>query len=187
MHAETNPPDAESVARWQLRPAVESDFPALWALDQVCFAPELAYSRRELRELMSARGGAAWLAERRPPAPAAAASPGPALPSGGTLLGFIVVHAGGAAGHVITLDVAPACRRQGIGAALLEIGERYCRRRGAARMRLETAVDNQPAQRFYARHGYRAVRRLRGYYSRELDAWLLEKPLAAAHESTDGS
>ncbi len=162
---------AISGAPWRLRPAVASDFDSLWALDQVCFAPELAYSRREMRELMSMRNAATWLAESQPETATGepAAKPAP--------LGFIVLHAAGTTGHVITLDVAPQSRRQGLGAALLAIGELYSRRRGARRMRLETAVNNDTALRFYKRQGYQITNRLNGYYTRELDAWQLEKPL----------
>src|SRR5487761_397557 len=36
--------EGKTATAWKLRPAVESDLPRLW-IDQLCFAPELAYSQ----------------------------------------------------------------------------------------------------------------------------------------------
>lgn len=207
--------EGKTATAWKLRPAVESDLPRLWTLDQLCFAPELAYSQREMRAMTAPRNAAAWLAESAAGASAGetetiqaestraseddriaedgrvsennrATETGKDIKAGGAeaprLLGFIVVHCTSAAGHVITLDVHPEQRRQGLGAALLAVGERYCQRRGARMMRLETAVNNETAIRFYQRSGYRIARRIRGYYTRELDAWRMEKPLLDGQE-----
>lgn len=53
------------------------------------------------------------------------------------------------------LYVAPGCRRQGLGAALLRELERYARSAGARCLWLETQNTNYPAVQFYQRTGFR--------------------------------
>lgn len=62
-----------------------------------------------------------------------------------------------------------------MGLALMQAAEQHFRAMGAAGMRLEAAVDNHTARRFYARLGYREVRPLPHYYGRGLDGLLLLK------------
>jgi ribosomal protein S18 acetylase RimI-like enzyme len=52
------------------------------------------------------------------------------------------------------LFVDPAARRAGIASALLERAAAHAREIGATGMFLETAMDNQPAQRVYERAGW---------------------------------
>ena len=55
------------------------------------------------------------------------------------------------------IRVAPAVRRQGIGAALLDHVTREARERGATELLVETQQINVPACRFYAAHGFRLL------------------------------
>jgi len=55
------------------------------------------------------------------------------------------------------IRVAPAVRRQGIGAALLDHVTREARERGATELLVETQQVNVPACRFYAAHGFRLL------------------------------
>ena len=50
--------------------------------------------------------------------------------------------------------VAPEARGRGIGGRLLDAALAAARQRGWARVTLLTDADNEPAQRFYARHGF---------------------------------
>lgn len=52
------------------------------------------------------------------------------------------------------LFVDPAQRRGGVGRALLETAHAFARSQGAARVSLETAVDNTTAQALYEALGY---------------------------------
>ncbi len=52
------------------------------------------------------------------------------------------------------LDVGQACRRRGIGTALLAAVEEKARRRNLVTVHLEVAVDNPDAIRLYERLGY---------------------------------
>jgi len=65
--------------------------------------------------------------------------------------------------EVLTLAVAPECRRQGLGAALLAEFLYTAAHRGAERAFLEVAEDNAAARALYARAGFRPVGRRRGY------------------------
>ncbi|BCW12096.1 hypothetical protein NtRootA4_31590 [Arthrobacter sp. NtRootA4] len=52
------------------------------------------------------------------------------------------------------LAVLPEARRTGLGQKLLDESARLAAARGAARVVLDTAVDNEPSQRLYRRLGY---------------------------------
>lgn len=80
-------------------------------------------------------------------------------------------------GHIVTLDVHPDFRRQSIGHHLMERAEGRLRQRGAARVVLEVAVENETAQRFYEKRGYLREKLLRHYYADRSDAYLMGKVL----------
>lgn len=142
--------------------AVGSDeLDRLYEIDRVAFAPALAYSRAELRYHLTARRGHTLAAELD-----------------GRVIGFVVARVlAGGRGTVVTLDVEPARQRQGVGGLLLAAGEAWLRGQEVREVWLETPADESGARQFYERHGYRVVRRLRGYYNGELDAFRMTKPL----------
>lgn len=135
-----------------------ADAPRLWALDQVCFQPGIAYSQAEIEAVLRAANGFHR-----------------GLEMAGELTAFILTQRRGRRGHVITLDVAPECRRSGLGRRLMLAAEAHYEKTGAMGMSLEAAVNNAPALQFYARLGYRIERRLPGYYAHDLDGLRLGK------------
>ena len=137
------------------------DFEAAYRLDQACYPPGIAYSRYALEEFLSLPGARAWVAEEEDKPVA-----------------FVIARRLGARGHIITLDVRENQRRRGIGSRLLATAEDWLRADGARIVRLETAVDNEPAVAFWQKMGYREVGRLRGYYLGRLDALRMEKDLS---------
>lgn len=144
-----------------LRDYQPSDFEALHRLDQLCFDPNIAYSQAELD-----------LFVRRPTAMTVVAT------EQEDIVGFLIVdHERPKSGHVITIDVLQAYRRSGVGSELMREAERRTRESGRSAMLLEVAVANHPARRFYERHGYVVLRRLKDYYKRGGDALLLGKNL----------
>src|SRR5262249_7180760 len=121
-----------------LRDARTRDLDALYALDQACFEPDIAYTRRQLRDLLSRDHAVGLVAEIE-----------------GALAGFAIGHRAGARGHVVTLDVAGGRRRLGVGRVLLrELIERL-ESAGARTIRLEVDLRNPGAIRFYERQGFR--------------------------------
>lgn len=156
----------------RLRGFVRDDLPAIYALDQICFRKGISYSLAEF-ELLTTHASSFCLiaetAEKR-------------------LAGFAVTErtrrGGGISGHIITIDVDPACRRRGIGRLLMLALEEELAKRGARRCVLEVATDDPGAQEFYSGLGYQTTARLRGYYMGSLDAMVMEKKMTVAKTET---
>lgn len=154
-----------------LRDFQTTDFETLWRIDQKCFPPGIAYTKAELRAYVSAPGVFTLVGNET-------AGGEDSTAKSGSILGFIVAQANRSGiGHIITIDVLPEGRRNGIGSSLLEAAEKRLRKSRCARVRLETAVDNTTAQKFYERQGYAVAKTIPGYYSNGADAFVLMKNL----------
>jgi ribosomal-protein-alanine N-acetyltransferase len=152
-----------------LRDADSRDFEALWSMDQQCFPPGIAYSRRDLAAYMAYRGAFTMVA---------------ADPTG-KIAGFLVATSQrNGSGHIITIDVAQDARRLGVGSKLLAVAEERLRGMKCKRVSLETAVDNQSALAFYKRHQYFQVKTVPNYYSNGVDALLLQKDLLSTAQAS---
>jgi ribosomal protein S18 acetylase RimI-like enzyme len=151
---------------FSLRAVSPDDFPSLYALDQACFAPGIAWSKAELLYFLRYPGNIGVLAEDE----------------SGRLAGFAIAgkqrRQGAVFGRLITIDVDSPVRRRGVGHVLLEEIERQLRAAGATAVLLEVAVDNATAQRFYERHGFMRTGRIPGYYLGRIDALVMEKQLS---------
>lgn len=148
-----------------LREFQAGDFEVLWSIDQKCFAPGIAYPRRELAAYLQRRGSFTIVAESLADKPR-------------RIAGFIVAEASPRGlGHIITIDVLPDSRRSGLGSKLLLAAERRLFAARCHLMALETAVDNTSALAFYKRHHYSVVKVVPRYYSNRVDAFVLEKSL----------
>jgi ribosomal-protein-alanine N-acetyltransferase len=149
-----------------LRNYEPADLDALWRIDQACFEPGIAYSRRDLQAYIGRRNTLTIVAED------GAENPG--------IVGFLVVHATSKSGHLITIDVLEAARRSGVGSQLVDAAETWLRERGCLTLSLETAVNNVGAIHFYKRHGFHLVGTVPHYYRNGLDAFVLKKDLRPA-------
>ena len=155
---------------FRIRPFQKADFETLWQIDQICFDPQLAYSRPELAIYLRRPGSFALVAE-------SASGNGDKGSAKAGILGFIVAELHRRKGHIITIDVVPGFRRAGIGSLLLQAAEARLRAAGAAQVELETAVDNAGAITFYKKKGYFVEKTVPGYYSNSLDALVMRKEL----------
>jgi len=155
-----------------LRDYRPQDFEALWRIDQECFAPGIAYSKRELAIYIRRRGSFTIEAE-------SAGTQGNHSP----IAGFIVAEANRRMGHIISIDVLPFSRRLGLGSRLLEAAEYALSDLQCRNVVLETAVDNQAALGFYKRHQYTVLRVSPRYYSNGVDALVMGKSLHAQNEA----
>jgi ribosomal-protein-alanine N-acetyltransferase len=80
-----------------------------------------------------------------------------------------------AALHILTIDVSPEARRQGIGVLLMDwiiLKAAILRARAIV---LEVAVTNETAQKFYQRFGFAVLGTIPGYYNGTTDALSLER------------
>lgn len=156
-----------------LRVARNADFETLYAIDQVCYSPAIAYTREELRWYLGLRGADCTVAEMK-------ANRG-SRPRG-RIAGFIVSASRNAHGHIVTIDVLEMYRRAGVGSALLERTELKMAKRGVTEVWLETATNNEAVIAFWKKHGYRSHGRLPGYYPDGLDAFAMSKTLATQND-----
>jgi [ribosomal protein S18]-alanine N-acetyltransferase len=94
--------------------------------------------------------------------------------------GFILLRAMAGEAEVLTLAVARAQRRRGIGRDLLAAGMTAAQSAGAQAVFLEVAADNDAAIALYEEAGFSRVGRRRAYYSRAggaMDALVLRRDL----------
>lgn len=102
-----------------------------------------------------------------------------------TVVGYAGLWFDGDVAQVMTIGVAPALHRQGIGQALLDALLERSRELGASAVLLEVRVDNEAAIGLYERSGFATLSRRRRYYQPEdVDAWTMRLPLVA--EAGDG-
>ncbi|MGE0119784.1 MAG: GNAT family N-acetyltransferase [Dongiaceae bacterium] len=84
--------------------------------------------------------------------------------------GLVIAMAVGPDAEVLTLCVAPACRRRGIAGRLLTAVADRARDAGCERLLLEVAEDNEAAGALYHRLGFVKVGRRPAYYRRSAES-----------------
>ena len=151
-----------------IRPYAQEDFATLHAIDAECYAPEIAYSRRTMRSFLRLPGSECLVAEEN-----------------GNIAGFILTDRYGPAGHIITLDVAPAARRRGVGTALVEAAHASLARAGVREVELETSTVNATAGAFWMKHGYEARGVLPNYYENGEDAYWMTRGIPGRSKGKD--
>lgn len=137
----------------------------MYALDQACFRPGIAYPFEALHYFATHPQSLSIIAESD------------AEPCAGFCIVERVRRRELVYGHIVTIDVQPSLRRQGIGGILMQALEERLAELKATRCTLEVSVDDAGAQEFYIRHGYQVTARLPNYYMGSLDALLMEKLL----------
>lgn len=142
------------------------DFAALHKLDQACFPPGIAYSRMMLRYFLTQPEAECLVAVEEK-----------------KIVGFLISEENPPLGHIITLDVAVAHRRKGVGTQLLRESEEHLAFRGVRTVLLETATTNEAGIAFWERHGYRKEAVLKNYYQRRIDAFEMRKRLGPTKRS----
>ena len=150
-----------------LRSYEPRDFAALHRLDQSCFPAGISYSKTTLHYFLTIASADCVVAA-----------------DGARIVGFILTEENPPLAHIITLDVAEAHRRHGVGSALLAESEKNLALRGVRSVLLETAIDNASAVAFWKRHGYRIEAELKRYYLGRLDAYEMRKRFLASPTST---
>jgi len=114
-----------------LRSYEPHDFAALHRLDQSCFPAGISYSKTTFHYFLTIASADCIVAA-----------------DGARIAGFILTEENPPLAHIITLDVAEAHRRHGVGSALLAESEKNLALRGVRSILLETAIDNEGAVAF---------------------------------------
>ena len=158
-----------STASWhainvRIRAYQPHDFDALYKLDQSCFPRGIAYSKSTLRYFLTLSSAECLVAQEKD-----------------DIAGFISSELDGPLAHIITLDVAEAHRRSGVGSLLLDAAENNVFAQGVRTVFLETAVDNHAAVNFWLRHGYIKEGILKRYYLNRIDGYEMRKTLSSRH------
>ncbi len=92
--------------------------------------------------------------------------------------------------ELLTLAVAPDCRRHGLGRALLRAVMAHAEAGGAVALFLEVKATNAEALALYRQAGFVAIGRRRQYYADAVDALVLRAPLdgsGAGDSATSGA
>jgi ribosomal-protein-alanine N-acetyltransferase len=97
--------------------------------------------------------------------------------------GFILIRVVLDEAEILTLAVAPAARRHGLGRRLVETAAVTAVQAGATRLFLEVAEDNAAARALYDRAGFRQIGRRKAYYAADdgarTDAVVMSRDLCA--------
>ena len=142
------------------------DFPRLLEIDQSCFVEGIAYSKEELRYFVGMPTAISLVGLQDE-----------------EIMGFIIAdrfrprRASRSVGKIITIDVAPPAQHSGMGTLLMSSAEAELKSVGCDYVSLEVAVDNEPALRFYKKHGYSVLKVLPRYYLDSIDGLLMGKKL----------
>jgi ribosomal-protein-alanine N-acetyltransferase len=152
-----------------LRTYEPRDFETLFEIDQLCFAPGIAYSREDLRYYFRFPGADCVVAEVNR-----------------KIAGFSMSSHQHGKGYIITIDVLRESRRAGIGRALLAELERRLLAQGVRTVGLDTATDNETAIAFWLKHGYRRRGLKKGYYPGGRDAFVMRKTLTPPGSKSKG-
>ncbi len=148
-----------------LRSYAPADFAKIYAIDQACYEPRIAYSRTEMRQYLRFPGADCVVAEAlRDNAEAAT-------------IGFCITAHKSSWGYIVTMDVLGEYRRHGVGSMLLVEAERRLIAAGVRQIGLETATDNAPAIAFWQKHGYGKSGVRKNYYPGGRDAYSMAKRL----------
>jgi [ribosomal protein S18]-alanine N-acetyltransferase len=162
----------------QYRLYMPTDFPALYAVEELCFEPPFRFSRSTMRQLIESANSATWIAED---------GPEPKI----ELVGFSIAEwpagQGESVAYIQTLEVHPAFRGRGIGAELLDRAESSARSAGAHIIALHVDIENVAAIHLYESRGYTRQGREDHYYARHRAAFVYAKSLSGASGSEPAS
>lgn len=136
-----------------IRAAEPDDSRHIAALHRRLFDP--AWEAASIAALMAPPTGLALVAYLPP----SASAPDP-------LSGFLLARAAAGEAEILSIAVAPEDQRRGVARRLLETAVPALASRGARRLFLEVAADNDPALALYRNAGFTEVGRRRAYYAR---------------------
>lgn len=138
-----------------VRPVTEADLPALFVLASQCF-PQDAWSLERLREDTQGPHAVGLVVEANQ-----------------TLLGFVLARLVLDELELHQVAVHPSVRRLGYAQALLQALRARTLPDGMRVIFLEVRASNEPARRFYEKHGFQHMGVRRAYYSQPTEDAIL--------------
>ena len=130
----------------------------LYEIEEQCFDQE-AFTKRQISYLLTDYNTIALMAK-----------------TDNDIAGFIIaqveVEENTEFGHIITINVAPNYRRQGIATKLIHEIENLLKQKGITQCRLEVREDNKHAIKLYQKLGYQTVGILENYYGKKHGLYL---------------
>jgi [ribosomal protein S18]-alanine N-acetyltransferase len=149
---------------FRIRLATKADLRTLFKIDQACFPPTIAYPYSYFRDLWNVQAYFV-VAEHL---------------SSKQIAGFVVGYQQYLdAGTVITLDILPQFRRQGLGRELMMHILDYFLTLHLDTALLQVQPSNHAARTMYENMGFGYFDRIPNYYGKGLDAFLMIKTLEA--------
>jgi len=142
-----------------------ADFPALYAIEELCFQPPIRFSQVYIKRLIAGPDSATWVAEEDPEI------------TGFTIVEWFDEPNAGRIAYIQTIEVAPRFQRRGIASELLRRAENSARSAGATLIWLHVESTNQPAIILYRAHGFVHKGHEADYYARGRNAEIYSKPL----------
>lgn len=140
----------------QIRFMKEGDLPAVAALEQVCFS--MPWSEKALQESFESGHAIFLVAEEQD-----------------RVVGYMGLYTMMEEADVTNVAVDPACRRKGIGRALLYHMMDIARKRGVRVIHLEVRVSNEAAKALYEQVGFQYIGQRRNFYDKpKEDACLMQ-------------
>lgn len=122
----------------------------LYEIERECFKKE-AFTKKQITQLLADYNSIGLIAKENSKIE-------------GFIIGTLDFERTALSGHILTLDVLPSNRRQGIGERLLLEIERVFKEKGAKACHLEVREDNAAALGLYEKLGYKKIGKLENYY-----------------------
>ena len=150
----------------QVRKYHGDDFDRLVEIDQSCFIEGIAYSKEEMEFFLSMPNGISLVGLQDE-----------------KIIGFLIAERFRSrrtrqlTGRIITIDVDPSAQHSGMGTLLMASAEAELKQACCEYILLEVAVNNDPALKFYKKHGYSVLKALPRYYMDSLDGLQMRKKL----------
>jgi [ribosomal protein S18]-alanine N-acetyltransferase len=153
----------------RLREYRESDLGTIFALDEVCFEPPFRFSARAMKQFAEARNALTVVAD---------------TDATNEVVGFCIAHVErarkGLTAYVVTLDVAPQYRRQGLAQEMMKRIEQQAVEAECDAMALHVSVENEGAIAFYESDGYERSHLVKSFYGLGRHAYVYRKAFAGA-------
>ncbi len=133
----------------------------LYQIEEQCFDQE-AFTKRQIAYLLSDYNTIALVAKIN-------------SDTVGFVITMVEVEENLEFGHIVTINVAPNCRRKGIATKLLHEIEKLLKQKSINEIRLEVREDNHPAIKLYQTLNYQTIGKLENYYHNKHGLYLRKR------------